>query len=295
MAAATKVTVEVEGRRMVLSNLEKPLYPSGFRKGEVIGYYSRIAPALLPHLTGRPLTVTRWPDGTAGPSFFAKNVPAHAPGWLRTVELPVPGSTKGRETIDFVVCDDLPTLVWLANLASLEMHVPQWRVGPRGGVRPPDRLVIDLDPGAPATIVACAQVALLVRERLTALGHDAVAKTSGSKGMQLATTWSAGDPSAAARALAEQLERDHPEQVVSRMLKVLRPGKVLLDWSQNNPAKTTVAAWSLRARERPTVSTPVTWAEVAGCARSGRPLVFDAAQALARWEADGDPWAALEL
>ncbi len=289
----SKVAVDVEGRRLVLSNLDKVLYPdAGFTKGQVIDYYTRIAPALLPHLEGRPLTRKRYPNGVDGAFFFEKNVPRGLPEWVRTARLPSPGSTKDRDEIDFVVADELATLVYVANLASLELHTPMWRVGARGAAKAPDMLVIDLDPGPPATIVECCRVAELVREESPRDWH---AKTSGSKGLQLyarATGASAGSGGSAStsdevRALAEQLERKHPDLIVSRMTKTLRPGKVLIDWSQNNPAKTTVTVYSLRARPRPTVSTPVSWDEVSACSRPGD-LTFEAPQVLERVAADGD-------
>lgn len=286
-----KSRVEVDGRRIVLSNLDKVLYPgTGFTKGEVIDYYARVAPVLLPHLADRPVSFKRYPDGVDGEGFFAKNAPRGTPDWVRTVRLPAPGSGMDRETLDYVVIQDLPTLVWAANLAALELHVPQWTVGPRGGVRQPDLLVLDLDPGAPATVVECAQVACMLRDLLADDGLDAYPKTSGSKGMQVyasVTAASEEHTSAYARDLAQRLERQHPDLVVSRMAKNLRPGKVLVDWSQNNVAKTTVAPYSLRARSEPTVSTPVSWDEVEGCRRPGD-LTFLAEDVLARVEKDGD-------
>jgi bifunctional non-homologous end joining protein LigD len=284
-----KVPVEVDGRRLVLSNLSKPLYPSGFLKAEVIDYYTRIAPALLPHLAGRALTVKRYPNGSTSAFFFEKNAPSHTPDWVRRVTLPAPGSTMKRETIDYIVVEELATLVWLANLAALELHTPQWTVGPRGAVRDPDLLVIDLDPGPPATITRCCAVALLLRNRLPA---GAMAKTSGNKGMQIVAPWRTGSSSAEAKRLAEELENEHPDLVVARMAKSLRPGKVFLDWSQNNPAKTTVSVYSLRAREDPTVSTPLTWDEVADGA-DGAPLAFTAPDVLRRVERLGDLFAGL--
>lgn len=265
--ASEKIPVEIEGRQLRLSNLDKVLYPdAAFTKGEVIDYYTRIAPVLLPHLAGRPMTVKRYPDGAQGKFFFEKNAPSHTPDWVRRVELPAPGSTKNRDTISYLVVEELATLVWLANLAALEMHVPQWQVGPRGGAHEPDLLVIDLDPGAPAGLEECAHVAVLVREALAEDGVTAYAKTSGSKGMQLMAPVSGEQPasvvSAFAKALAERLEQEHPDLVLSRMTRSMRPGKIFLDWSQNNAAKTTVAPYSLRAREQPTVSTPLTWDEV---------------------------------
>lgn len=289
--AGTATSVTVEGRTLRLTNLDKPLYPDGFTKGEVIDYYSRVAPAMVPGLAGRPATFVRFPNGVGHGSFFEKNAARGRPEWVRTVRLPAPGSSKDREEIDYAVVDDLPTLVWAANLAALEIHVPQWRVGPRGGVHEPDLVVVDLDPGSPATIVECCRVALLVRDRL---GDSARAKTSGSKGLQLYARWDGGDPRAAMRDLARELEQEHGDLVVSRMTKSLRPGKVLFDWSQNNVAKTTVAAYSLRGRPRPTVSTPVTWDEVEACSDPDD-LVFTAGDVLARLERHGDLFAPLRV
>ncbi|MFC5829965.1 non-homologous end-joining DNA ligase [Nonomuraea insulae] len=284
-----KVPVKVGGRELTLSNLDKVLYPDyGFTKAEIIDYYSRIAPVLLPHLQGRPLTVKRYPNGVTGQSFFEKNAPEHTPDWIRRVNLPAPGSTKNRETIDFAVVEDLPTLVYYANLAALELHVPQWRVDEDGQALPPDTLVFDLDPGAPANIVECTRVALLLREVLKNDGLTARPKTSGGKGMQLYADWDCREePSVYAKRLAQLLEKEHRDQVVSVMTKKARPGKVFIDWSQNNPAKTTVAPYSLRARERPTVSTPLTWKEVEDCERPDD-LVFTAPDVLARVEKRGD-------
>jgi bifunctional non-homologous end joining protein LigD len=284
-----KVRVEVGGRQLTLTNLDKVLYPKvGFTKGEVIDYYSRVAGTLLPHIADRPSTRKRWPNGVDGPFFFEKNAPRGTPDWVRTVTLPVPGSTKQRETVDFVVVDDLPTLVWTANLAALELHTPQWQVGPRGGVRDPDLLVIDLDPGPPAGLAECMQAACLVRDRLAQDGLTAYPKTSGNKGMQLCVPISATQSSAVvsdyAHRIAQELEEAHPDQMVSRMTKVLRPGKVFLDWSQNNAAKTTVAPYSLRGRAEPTVSTPLTWDEV----QAGKPLWFWPEDVLARISEHGD-------
>jgi bifunctional non-homologous end joining protein LigD len=287
VATGTNVTLEV--RTLTLTNLDKQLYPDGFVKGEVIDYYTRVAPVMLPHLAGRPATFVRFPNGTDGHSFFEKNAARGRPDWVRTVRLPAPGSTKDREMIDYAVVDDLPTLVWAANLAALELHVPQWQVGARGAVHEPDLVVVDLDPGPPATIVECCRVALLVRDRL---GPTAVAKTSGSKGLQLYARWDDGDPRDAMHDLARELEAAHPDLVVSRMAKDLRGGKVLFDWSQNNTAKTTIAPYSLRGRPRPTVSTPVTWDEVEGCTDPAE-LVFTAPDVLARVERHGDLFGAL--
>jgi bifunctional non-homologous end joining protein LigD len=284
-----KVRVQVDGRDLTLTNLDKVLYPrAGFTKGEVIDYYSRVADALLPHLRGRPLTRKRWPDGVDGPFFFEKNVPRGTPDWVRTVRLPVPGSTKDRETVDFVLVDDLATLVWTANLAALELHTPQWQVGPRGAVKDPDLLVIDLDPGPPAGLAECMQAACRIRDRLAEDGLTAYPKTSGNKGMQLSVPISGTQSSAVvsdyAHRIAKELEGEHPDEVLSRMTKALRPGKVFLDWSQNNAAKTTVAPYSLRGREEPTVSTPLTWDEV----EAGKPLRFLPAEALDRIAEHGD-------
>jgi bifunctional non-homologous end joining protein LigD len=288
--ASAKVPVDIEGRRLTLSNLQKVLYPqTGFAKGQVLDYYTRIAPVLLPHLRDRPLTRKRYPDGVEGGSFFEKNAPSHRPDWVRTATLASPGSTRNRETIDYVVCDDLPTLVWLANLAALELHTPMWRVS----TRLPDMIVVDLDPGPPATIVECCRVACLVRD---ATGLDWYPKTSGSKGMQLYTAVRDGrtseETSGEMKALAERLEKEEPDLVVSRMTKAIRPGKVLLDWSQNNGAKTTVSVYSLRARPEHTVSTPVTWDEVEAC-RKPEDLVFHTDDVLARVEEHGDLFAPL--
>lgn len=283
--------VEIEGRRLRLSNLDKVLYPQAeFTKGEVIDYYVRVAPVLLPHIRNRPLTLKRYPDGVERNSFFEKDVSRHAPEWVRTVRIDTPGSSRGSEYSDYALVQDLPTLVWVAHLASLELHVPQWTVGPRDGRRNPDLLVFDLDPGAPATIVECCRVAVRLREVLEADGLAVRAKTSGSKGLQLYSPVRTNSPertSQYAKAVAEALAREQPDLIVSRMAKNLRPGKVFIDWSQNNPKKTTVAPYSLRARPAPTVSTPLTWQEVAGV-RHASDVVFTAADVLARVEEFGD-------
>ena len=277
---------------MVLSNLEKVLYPDGFTKAQVIDYYTRIAPVLLPHLAGRALTRKRYPNGVEGQVFFEKNAPRGTPEWVHRETLPSPGSTKDRETIDYVVVDDLATLVWTANLASLELHTHMWRVDSDG----PDLLVFDLDPGEPASIVECCQVALLLRSALADDGIEAYAKTSGSKGLQLYARpdgfASSAETSAYAKALAQRLEKAEPSLVVHRMTKAIRGGKVLVDWSQNSSAKTTVSIYSLRARPRPTVSTPVTWDEVESCSTADD-LVFTSDAVLARVAADGDLFAPL--
>jgi bifunctional non-homologous end joining protein LigD len=287
---ADDVVVSVEGQRVKLSNLDKVLYPNGFTKGEVISYYSHIAPLALPHYVDRPVTMRRYPDGVHGMSFYEKNAARHAPDWVRTVTVDTPGSSTGAETLDFAVIDNLPTLVWSANMAALELHIPQWTVGPRGGRHNPDLLVFDLDPGPPATIVECCRVAEILHEELTADGLTPVAKTSGSKGMQLycaITTTAPDHPSAYAKALAERLARAEPDLVVAKMAKNLRPNKVFIDWSQNNQYKTTVAPYSLRARDLPTVSTPITWDEVETC-RDPDDLVFTADDVLDRADEHGD-------
>lgn len=259
--------VTVEGRELTLRRLHKVLYPeTGTTKAQVLDYYARVAPVLLPLIQDRPVTRLRWPDGTASTPFFEKNMPAHAPDWVRTVVLASPGSTRDRETLRYPLLDDTAGLMWAANLAALELHVPQWTVGPRGGVRNPDRLVIDLDPGAPAGLAECAEVAGLVRQRFADVGLAAIPVTSGSKGMQLyvklAGTQSAQAVNAWAKSFAEALAADHPKLVVAKMLKALRPGKVLLDWSQNNSAKTTISPYSLRGRTQPWVAAPRSWDEL---------------------------------
>ena len=258
-----RIRVHVDGRELELSNLDKVLYPvSGFTKGEVIDYYSRVAGTLLPHLRDRALTRIRYPNGVTAQGFFEKNAPAGTPPWVRVERLPSPGSSMGREELDYIVVEELPTLVWLANLAALELHTPQWRVG----TWCPDLMVVDLDPGPPAGLPECCEVALVMRDRLAMDGLTAYPKTSGRKGMQLACPL-AGEQSAEvvsgyAKRVAEQIEQAVPKLVTSRMAKRLRPGKVFIDWSQNNAAKTTVAPYSLRAQPVPTVSAPLTWDEV---------------------------------
>ncbi|HYN97167.1 MAG TPA: non-homologous end-joining DNA ligase [Pilimelia sp.] len=285
-----RMMVQVDGRELEVSNLDKVLYPAaGFTKGEVIDYYTRVSGVLLPHLRDRALTRIRYPNGVDGQFFFEKNAPASTPDWVRLETLPVPGSSTGRETLDYVVCDDLPTLVWLANLAALELHTPQWRVGAK-----PDLMVVDLDPGAPAGLRECCQVAVLMRDRLADDGVACYPKTSGKKGMQLccpvAGTQTADEISAYARRLAEELERRAPRQITSRMAKRLRPGKVFIDWSQNNAAKTTVAPYSLRAQPAPTASAPLDWPEVEAAAVGEAAAVrqLGAAEVLARIDEYGD-------
>jgi bifunctional non-homologous end joining protein LigD len=291
----TRQRVHIDGRQLSVSNLEKVLFPLvGFTKAQVIDYYVRIAPVLLPHLAGRPVTYTRWPDGVEGQAFFEKNSARHAPEWVRRVRIPSPGSSTGRETLDMVVLESVADLAWSANLAALELHVPQWQVDDDGRPAPPDLLVLDLDPGPEAGIVECCQVAERLRERLVEDGLDPVVKTSGSKGMQVyAPIEPPADrehPSRYAKQLAQELSQETPDDVVWRMEKVLRPGKVLVDWSQNNPAKTTVAPYSLRARPAATVSAPIGWDEVDAVLEGADPdsLVFDTDDVLARVEEYGD-------
>jgi bifunctional non-homologous end joining protein LigD len=295
MPQPKRVEVDVQGRTLSLSNLDKVLYPAaGFTKGHVIDYYTRIAPAVLPHLRGRALTLKRYPNGVDAQYFYEKNAPGHRPGWVRTATIPI--RTDGR-TIDFVLADDLPTLVWLANLADLELHTSLARAG---DPRSPTILAFDLDPGPPATIVECARVALRLREVFEHLGLESFPKTSGSKGMQvyvpLNVPTSYAHTKGFALALAQLLERRHPDLVVSEMRKDLRGGKVFVDWSQNDEHKTTVAAYSLRARERPTVSSPLRWEEVESVTESGDPdeLVFTSADVLGRVAEHGDLFAPVE-
>ncbi len=284
---AEKVTVEIEGHKLALSNLDKVLYPEdGFTKGEVIDYYVNVGAALLPHLADRLLTRKRWPDGTGKQPFFEKNTPRGTPDWVRTVFM----AEHGDDGVEYVVAEDLATLVWLANLAALELHVPQWKVGPRGGPRDPDLVVFDLDPGAPADIIDCCNVALTLKELLTADGLTAFPKTSGNKGAQLYVPIqpaTAHRTSAYAKKLADQLAAAVPDDVVSSMEKRVRTGKVFIDWSQNNAAKTTIAPYSMRGIDRPTVSTPLTWDEVAGATEAAE-LRFETTDVVRRLEQHGD-------
>jgi bifunctional non-homologous end joining protein LigD len=286
--------VSIDGRTLQVSNLEKVLFPEvGVTKAEVIHYYVQIAPVLLPHVAGRPVTFTRWPDGVEGQQFFEKNSARHAPEWVRRVTIPSPGSSKGRETLEMVVLENVADLAWSANLAALEIHVPQWRVDAEGDPLPPDLLVLDLDPGPGAGIVECCAVADRLRDRLVDDGLDPLVKTSGSKGMQVYAPITCDDalhPSRYAKELARALSAETPDDVVWRMEKALRPGKVLVDWSQNNPAKTTVAPYSLRARPGATVSTPLGWDEVAAVLDGADPedLRFDTSDVLDRVEEHGD-------
>ncbi|MFG3145351.1 non-homologous end-joining DNA ligase [Streptomyces sp. NPDC048243] len=278
---------EVEGRRLALSNLEKVLYPAtGFTKGEVLHYYATVADVLLPHLRDRPVSFLRYPDGPDGQVFFTKNVPPGTPGWVRTAEVP---RTEGPARM--VLLQDLASLMWAANLVT-EFHTPQWTIGTPGVA---DRIVFDLDPGAPASVVDCCEVALWLRERLAADGFEAYAKSSGSKGLHLLATVAptpSDEVSDYAKDLAVEAEKALPRLVVHRMTKSLRPGKVFVDWSQNAGRKTTATPYTLRARDEPTVSAPVTWEEVEGC-RKPAALAFRAQDVTERVAGFGDLMAPL--
>ncbi|GAA2723432.1 non-homologous end-joining DNA ligase [Cellulomonas aerilata] len=260
--------MEVGGRTLRIGHLDRVVYPSvGMTKAEVLHYYLQVAPALLRQLHDRPVTRIRWPEGVGGEKFFEKNTPRGAPSWLRRHTLPAsPGTDDEGTMLDLPVLDDLASLVWAASQGALELHTPQWRVGPRGAVRKPDRLVVDLDPGAPAGLAECAVVARLVRDRLADDGLDTHPVTSGSKGLQLYAPLdgrrTAVEVRQYARDLAHELAAANPRLVVAVMRKDLRGGKVLLDWSQNHPAKTTITPYSLRGRERPAVAAPRTWDEL---------------------------------
>ncbi len=287
MSAPT--TVEVEGRKLKLTNLDKVLYPAtGFTKGQVLDFYVRIAPVLVPHLTGRPLTMKRYPEGVDHEYFFEKNAPMHRPDWVKTAPI---WSESNHRTIHFILANDLPTLVWIANLASIELH-PSLSLAE--DIAMPTMIVFDLDPGPPANIVQCAQVGLWVREIFDHFGLQSFPKTSGSKGLQiyapLNTKTSYEQTKSFAHAVARLLEQEHPDLVVSDMKKAARTNKVLVDWSQNDEHKTTISVYSLRAREHPTVSTPVTWDEVEQALKKkdAARLVFEAKDVLARVEKMGD-------
>lgn len=278
---------EVEGRRLALSNLEKVLYPAtGFTKGELLHYYATTADALLPHLRDRPLSFLRYPDGPDGQLFFVKSVPPGTPEWVTTAEVP-----RSEGPARQVVVQDLPSLMWAANQVT-EFHTPQWRAQAPGEA---DRLVLDLDPGAPATVVEACEVALWLRERLAADGITAYAKTSGSKGLHLLAAIAPVPSERAteyAKRLAVEAEKAMPDLVLHRMTRSLRPGKVFVDWSQNAAKKTTAAPYTLRARREPLVSTPVTWEEVAEC-RAPERLAFRAADLAPRLREYGDLMAPL--
>ena len=293
---ASSRQVEVDGRELRLTNLDKVLYPkAGFTKGEVVDYYAKVAPAIVPHLKGRALTLRRFPEGVddTDAAFFEKRCPRHRPGWVKTTRV-LAGPRSGH--IDYCVCDDLPTLVWMAQLAAIELH-PSLSLGRKH--ERPTVLAFDLDPGPPADIVDCCRVALRLREMFDHFGVQSFAKTSGSKGMQiyvpLNTPTSYEETRPFAQAIAQLLAKQTPDEVIAKMgKKTLRRGKVFIDWYQNNERKTTIAVYSLRARERPTVSTPIAWEEVErGDAES---LVFEAGEVLQRIEDKGDLFApVLEL
>jgi bifunctional non-homologous end joining protein LigD len=285
------VEVRVGARTLKVTNLDKPMYPeAGFAKRDVIEYYVAIAPAILPHLEGRPLTRVRFPNGVEGKSFFEKQCPSHRPDWVAVAPVPL-----SRKIVEFCVCDDLPTLVWLANLAALELHTQLHRAD---ALERPTMMVFDLDPGPPATIVECCRVGLWLQGMFENLGLQAFPKTSGSKGMQVYVPLNSRgvtyeQTKSFARTVAELLEASEPDLVVARMNKAARKGKVFIDYSQNDEHKTTVCVYSLRARERPTVSTPLTWDEVRDClaAEDPRRLVFEAHQVVERHAELGDLFA----
>jgi bifunctional non-homologous end joining protein LigD len=285
---ASRVAVDVAGKQISLSNLDKVMYPeAGFTKGHVIDYYTRVAPVLLPHLRDRPLTLKRYPNGVDGGHFYEKQCPSHRPDWVRSE--PVELRSK---TIQFCICDDLPTLVWLANLADLELHPSLSKVP---DVERPTVMAFDLDPGPGTGLAECCEVALILRDALGRLGLECFPKTSGSKGIQVYVPVNVDDvdydhgTKLLSNALARHLEAEHPKLIVSSQKKELRKNKVLIDWSQNDEHKTTVGVYSLRARERPTVSTPLMWDEV----EAGDPdaLVFEAGDVVARVEEHGDLFA----
>jgi bifunctional non-homologous end joining protein LigD len=286
---AKSTTIEIEGRELKLSNLDKVLYPAaGFTKGQVIDYYARIAPVLLPHLKDRPLTMKRYPEGVDGFFFYEKNCPAHRPEWVQTAKVWSGGNNR---FMYYCMVQDLATLVWAANLADIELHTS---LSLADNIEQPTMIVFDLDPGPPADIVQCCQVGLWVREVFAELGLESFAKTSGSKGLQvyvpLNTPTSYDQTKPFAHELARLLERAHPDLIVSEMKKSLRVNKVFVDWSQNDQHKTTICVYSLRAKQRPTVSTPVTWEEVARCLKKqdANLLVFESSQVLERAGKQGD-------
>ncbi len=298
MSTRTKITFE--GRELSVSNLDKVIYPeAGFTKAQVIDYYARIAPVIVPHLDGRGVTLRRFPDGVDGSSFFEKRCPSHRPDWVPVVPGPGEGTDDG---IDYCMLADAPSLVWSANLAALELHAP---LHVATNPDEPDAVVFDLDPGPGTDITDCARVALDLVERLDDRGLTAVAKTSGSKGMQVYVPLNGAPRAGLKRArptyehtrafaltVGTEIARDHPDQVLTKMAKQLRKGKVFIDWSQNHQHKTTVAVYSLRARPLPTVSTPVTWEEVEAAAE-GAPLTFTAPEVLDRVDDLGDLFAPL--
>jgi bifunctional non-homologous end joining protein LigD len=293
MPPAKRLEVTVGETTLSLSNLDKLMYPrAGFTKGHVIDYYTRIAPVLLPHLRARPLTLKRYPNGVEQKFFYEKRCPSHRPDWVRTTPV---WSGRNEGDIDFCLCEDLQTVVWLANLADLELHTPLARAP---DMEHPTLIAFDLDPGPPATIVECARVALALREAFDHLGLQAFPKTSGSKGMQvylpLNTPVTYADTREFSHGLARLLERRDPDLVVADMKKSLRAGKVFVDWSQNERHKTTVNVYSLRAMDRPTVSTPLSWDEVEEIARTGVGLAFTSDEVLARVAEQGDLFAPVQ-
>jgi bifunctional non-homologous end joining protein LigD len=286
--------VEIEGRQLKLTNLDKVLYPAaGFTKGQIIDYYARIAPVLVPHLKNEPLTLKRYPNGVNEPPFFEKNATKHRPEWVKTVPI---WSEGNQRDVNYILCNDLPTLVWVANLAAIELH-PSLSLGQ--DIMCPRSLVFDLDPGPPANIVQCCQVGLWLREIFEHFKLQSFPKTSGSKGLQiyvpLNTKTSYDETKPLAHALARLLENEHRDLVVSDMKKAIRANKVFVDWSQNDEHKTTISVYALRARERPTVSTPVTWDEVEHALKKkdAKLLVFESKQTLERVEKMGDLFAPL--
>lgn len=291
MAASKSVEVAVGNRKLKLSNLDKVLYPeAGFTKAQVIDYYTRIAPAVLPHLEDRPVTLKRYPNGVDDMFFFEKNCPKHRPDWFQTTPVWSGGNNR---FMDFCKVNDLPSLVYLANLASIELHTSMSKGG--DAMDSPTTMVFDFDPGPPATIVECCQVAVWVRDLLREHGLECFPKTSGSKGLQLYVPLNTAGvdyegTKGFSRRVAELMTKQHEDLVVARMEKAVRPSKVFIDWSQNDRMKTTVSVYSLRARARPTVSTPVTWDEVEKCLDAGDPslLVFEAGDVLARVDRQGD-------
>ncbi len=292
---SNKAELVVQGKKLAVSNLDKVLYPQvGFTKGAVIDYYVRIAPALLPHLKDRPLTMKRYPNGVNAEFFYEKNCPAHRPKWVKTARV---WSEGNQRTMNYCLANDLPTLVWAANLADLELHTSLAR---KKDVARPTMMVFDLDPGAPADIVQCCQVGLWLRDLLGKIKLKSFAKTSGSKGLQiyvpLNTAVTFEQTKELSHALAQYLEHEHPDLVTSNMSKAVRKRKVFVDWSQNDEHKTTVCVYSLRAKEEPTVSTPVTWNEVAACLKKKKAglLKFRSDQVLARVEKSGDLFAPVE-
>jgi len=284
-----KAELVVENRRIQVSNLDKVLYPKvGFTKGQVINYYIRVAPVLLLHLKDRPLTMKRYPNGVEGQFFYEKNCPSHRPKWVKTAKVWSEGNNR---TMDYCLAQDLPTLVWAANLADLELHTSLAR---KRDVARPTMMVFDLDPGAPADIVRCCQVGLWLRDLLAKMKLKSFAKTSGSKGLQvyvpLNTSVTFDQTKDLSRSLARHLEHEHANLVTSNMSKAARKGKVFVDWSQNDEHKTTICVYSLRAKEEPTVSTPVTWDEVENCLKkkNANLLKFRPDQVLARVDKSGD-------